>query len=99
VSERFARDVAERYGIDLAIAPPEDLPRAPAAALDYCDEPSDFFWFGDIFSRAVADMAQPRSYVFTGFGADQLFLRSPAFLPYLLRRRRYADFFKALPQA
>lgn len=99
ICERFARDVAERYGIDLVVVPPEDLPSPPSAARGYSDEPSDFFWFGDIFSRAVADLAQPRSYVFTGFGADQLFLRSPAFLPYLLKQRRYADFFRALPQA
>ena len=44
-------------------------------------------------------MAGPGSQVFTGFGADQLFLRSPSFLPYLLQRREYKHFAKALPPA
>ncbi|MFN3892636.1 MAG: asparagine synthase-related protein [Beijerinckiaceae bacterium] len=99
ISEGYAREVAERYGIDLVVVPPDDLPRPPDGVGAYADEPSDFFWFGDIFSRAVAELAEPDSYVFTGFGADQLFLRSPAFLPYLLKRRRYGDFMSALPDA
>lgn len=99
LSEKYARDVAERYGIDLIVVPPDALPVGAPDAPVYSDEPSDFFWFGDIFSRAVADLAEPHSYVFTGFGADQLFLRSPAFLPYLLRRKEYRAFRKALPDA
>lgn len=99
ISEQYARDVAERYGIDLVVVPPQDLPVGAPAKSNYSDEPSDFFWFGDIFSRAVANLAEPHSYVFTGFGADQLFLRSPAFLPYLLKERQYRAFFKALPEA
>lgn len=100
ISEQYARDVAERYGIDLTVLPPEALPKGtPDAAAGYCDEPSDFFWFGDIFSRAVAELAEPHSYVFTGFGADQLFLRSPAFLPYLLKQKKYDAFRQALPEA
>ncbi len=99
ISEQYARDVAERYGIELAVLPPEALPVGMPDAPGYSDEPSDFFWFGDIFSRAVAELAAPGSYVFTGFGADQLFLRSPAFLPYLLRRKQYRAFRDALPGA
>lgn len=99
VSERYARDVAERYGIDLRVIAPDELPVRVDRNPGYADEPSDFFWFGDWFSRAVADVADPRSLVFTGFGADQLFLRSLAFLPYLLRRRAYALFANALPAA
>jgi len=99
VSEQYARDVAERYKIDLTVLPPDALPVGVPDAPGYSDEPSDFFWFGDIFSRAVADLAEPHSYVFTGFGADQLFLRSPAFLPYLLKRKEYRAFRKALPEA
>lgn len=99
ISERYARDVAERYGIDLTVLPPEALPVGDPDVSGYADEPSDFFWFGDIFSRAVAELAAPRSYVFTGFGADQLFLRSPAFLPYLLRRKEYRAFRNTLPDA
>jgi len=99
ISERYARDVAERCGIDLAVLPPEALPTEATEASGYSDEPSDFFWFGDIFSRAVAEQAEPHSYVFTGFGADQLFLRSPAFLPHLLKRKEYRAFRKALPEA
>ncbi|RYE60642.1 MAG: asparagine synthase, partial [Oxalobacteraceae bacterium] len=59
ISERFARDVAERYKIDLTVLPPEALPMAAPDVQGYSDEPSDFFWFGDIFSRAVADLADP----------------------------------------
>ena len=99
ISERYARDVAARYGIELTVMPPEALPIGVPDGPGYSDEPSDFFWFGDIFSRAVAGLAEPNSYVFTGFGADQLFLRSPAFLPYLLKQRQYRAFRKALPEA
>lgn len=99
ISERYAREVADRYGIDLVVVPPEELPAGAPDEPGYADEPSDFFWFGDIFSRAVAELAEPHSYVFTGFGADQLFLRSPAFLPYLLRQRQYRAFRQVLPQA
>lgn len=99
VSEQFARDVAHRYNIDLAVLPPDALPISAPNVCGYSDEPSDFFWFGDIFSQAVADLAEPHSYVFTGFGADQLFLRSPAFLPHLLKRNEYRALRKALPEA
>ncbi|QUS37858.1 asparagine synthetase B family protein [Tardiphaga alba] len=99
VSERYARDVADRYGIDLTVLPPEALPVGTPDVPCYSDEPSDFFWFGDIFSRAVAELAEPHAYVFTGFGADQLFLRAPAFLPYLLKRKEYRAFRNALPEA
>ena len=99
ISEGYAREVAARYGIDLLVLPPEELPAGPLDPVGYADEPSDFFWFGDIFSRAVADLAEPGAYVFTGFGADQLFLRSPAFLPYLLKRGAYRAFLAALPEA
>ncbi|MBN8964542.1 MAG: asparagine synthase, partial [Rhizobiales bacterium] len=99
ISEQYARSVADRYGIDLVVVPPDELPIGPLDNVGYSDEPSDFFWFGDIFSRAVAGLAEPQSYVFTGFGADQLFLRSPAFLPYLLKRRQYHAFRAILPEA
>ena len=99
VSEGYARDVAERYGIDLTVLPPDALPVGVPDVPEYSDEPSDFFWFGDIFSRAVAELAEPHAYVFTGFGADQLFLRSPAFLPYLLKRKEFRAFRDALPGA
>ena len=99
VSEGYARDVADRYGIDLVVVPPEDLPAPPIGVAPYCDEPSDFFWFGDIFSRGVAQWAEPGSYVFTGFGADQLFLRSPAILPHLLDKRQFRAFKDSLPAA
>jgi asparagine synthase (glutamine-hydrolysing) len=98
-SEGYARDVATRYGIDLVVVPPEDLPSPPVGVAPYCDEPSDFFWFGDIFSRGVAQWAEPDSYVFTGFGADQLFLRSPAILPHLLKARQWRAFGGSLPAA
>ncbi|MBN9585116.1 MAG: asparagine synthase [Afipia sp. 62-7] len=98
ISEQYARDVAERYGIELVVLPPEELPVGMPDEPGYSDEPSDFFWFGDIFSRAVAELAEPNSYVFTGFGADQLFLRSPAFLPYLLRHKHYRAFREALSE-
>jgi asparagine synthase (glutamine-hydrolysing) len=99
ISEGYAREVADRYGIDLVVMPPEELPTTIDENPGYSDEPSDFFWFGDWFSRAVADVAEPGSQVFTGFGADQLFLRAPSFLPYLLQRREYKHFAKALPPA
>lgn len=99
VSEGYARDVADRYGIDLVVVPPEELPPPPDGIVPYSDEPSDFFWFGDIFSRAVAGLAEPNSYVFTGYGADQLFLRSPAFLPHLLKNRQWRAFGESLPAA
>ncbi len=99
ISEGYAREVAERYGIDLAILPPEELPQDIDTRPAYADEPSDFFWFGDWFSRAVAQHAEPGSQVFTGYGADQLFLRSPAFLPYLLQRREFRHFARALGPA
>lgn len=99
ISEGYAREVADRYGIDLVIMPPEALPEAVDTDPRYSDEPSDFFWFGDWFSRSVAGVAEPGSLVFTGFGADQLFLRSPSFLPWLLRHRQYALFAGALSPA
>jgi len=99
ISEQYAREVADRYGIDLTVLPPEALPTGVPDDPGYSDEPSDFFWFGDIFSRAAAGLADRNSYVFTGFGADQLFLRSPAFLPYLLKHGQYRAFRKALPEA
>ena len=99
ISEGYARDVADRYGINLAIIPPDELPHTIDEHPSYADEPSDFFWFGDWFSRMVAHYAQPGSHVFTGYGADQLFLRSPSFLPYLLGRGEFRHFAKALTPA
>jgi asparagine synthase (glutamine-hydrolysing) len=99
ISEGYAREVADRYGIDLVVLRPEELPADVDEHPCYSDEPSDFFWFGDWFSRSVAHIADRGSQVFTGFGADQLFLRSPSFLPYLLQRREYRLFAKALPPA
>ena len=99
ISEGYAREVADRYGIDLVVMPPQELPTTVDETPGYSDEPSDFFWFGDWFSRAVADVAVSGSQVFTGFGADQLFLRAPSFLPYLLQRREYRHFARALPPA
>jgi asparagine synthase (glutamine-hydrolysing) len=99
ISEGYSREVADRYGIDLNILAPEDLPPVPQVDPGYSDEPSDFFWFGELFSRAVADIATPGALVFTGFGADQLFLRSTAFLPYLLARGEYRHFLRALGPA
>ncbi len=99
VSEGYAREVAERYGIDLSILAPEDLPPVPQWEPGYGDEPSDFFWFGELFSKAVADMAPSGALVFTGFGADQLFLRTTAFLPHLLARGEYRQFMQSLRPA
>jgi asparagine synthase (glutamine-hydrolysing) len=96
-SEGYARSVAERYALDLVVLGPEDLPREPTlASPPLADEPSDFFWFGDLFSRAVAAQTEVGGSVFTGFGADQLFLRSPSFLPYLLGRRSLRTFASSL---
>ena len=99
ISEQYAIEVADRYGIDLAIVPPSELPPAPQTEPRYGDEPSDFFWFGELFSEAVARIASPGSLVFTGFGADQLFLRSPAFLPYLVQHRQWRTFLRSLSPA
>ncbi len=52
ISEGYAREVADRYGIDLVVMRPEDLPDAVDDDPDYSDEPSDFFWFGDWFSQS-----------------------------------------------
>lgn len=99
-SEDYARSVADRYGLELVMLPPSALPREPTlSSPPYADEPSDFFWFGDLFSRAVASLTPPGGVVFTGFGADQLFLRSPTFLPYLLAHREYRAFARALRPA
>lgn len=99
ISEGYARDVADRYSIDLVVIPPYQLADTVDSDSGYSDEPSDFFWFGDWFSRAVAGVAAPNSLVFTGFGADQLFLRSLSFLPYLLSHGEYRLFADALPPA
>lgn len=99
ISEAYAREVADRYGIALSIVAPDELPAVPQREPAYSDEPSDFFWFGELFSEAVACMTRPGGLVFTGFGADQLFLRSPAILPYLLKRRQFGAFFDALKPA
>jgi asparagine synthase (glutamine-hydrolysing) len=99
ISEGYAKDVADRYGIVLTIMPPEDLPKPTIDTPGYGDEPSDFFWFGELFSEAVAQHTAPGSLVFTGFGADQLFLRSPAFLPYLLQHSKYREFLQVLRPA
>lgn len=96
-SEDHARSVADRYGLDLTVLAPSDLPSTPSlASPPYGDEPSDFFWFGDLFSQAVAALTPEGGAVFTGFGADQLFLRSSAFLPYLLGRGELTELAKKL---
>lgn len=99
ISEGYAREVAERYGIDLHILAPSDLPKVPLARAPYSDEPSDFFWFGELFAHATALRVPAGSSVFSGFGADQLFLRSPSFLPYLLAKREFGAFRNALGPA
>ncbi len=96
ISEGYAREVAQCYGIDLTVMPPGEIPAVPDTSRAYSDEPSDFFWFGDMFSKAVARVADPGSLVFTGFGADQLFLRNSSFLPYLLKRGEARLFMQAL---
>jgi asparagine synthase (glutamine-hydrolysing) len=99
ISEGYAKEVADRYGIALTIMPPSELPKPIMESPGYGDEPSDFFWFGELFSEAVARHTAHGSIVFTGFGADQLFLRSPAFLPFLLQHSKYREFFLALKPA
>jgi asparagine synthase (glutamine-hydrolysing) len=93
-SEEYAREVADRYGIALTVLAPSDLPRVDLREPVYADEPTDFFWYGRLFGGAAARVVPEGATVLTGFGADQLFLRSPRILPYLLRRgqlRRFGD--------
>ncbi len=93
-SEDYAREVADRYGIALTVLAPDDLPRVDLTEAVYADEPSDFFWYGRLFGGGAARVVPEGATLLTGFGADQLFLRSPRILPYLLRRgqlRRFGD--------
>lgn len=85
-SEAYAREVADRYGIRLTVLAPEDLPRVDLGAALVADEPSDFFWYGRLFGGAAAALLPDDAVLLTGFGADQLFLRSPRVLPLLLAR-------------
>lgn len=90
--ETYARSVADRYGIALDVLAPKDIPIPDLATQQvYGDEPTDFFWYGHMFERAAASLLPRGSRVFTGFGADQLFMRTSRIFPKLLRRGALAD--------
>lgn len=86
-SEECAQAVAERYRIDLHILRPTQTSHLDLEApLPYSDEPSACFWQGALFCSQVNRLVPDGSTIFSGFGSDQLFLRTPDVLPWLLRQ-------------
>jgi asparagine synthase (glutamine-hydrolysing) len=89
-SEEHARQVAHHAGIPLTVVVPEELQELdPAQAMPHADEPAEYFWCGPLFGRTMQSLVPPNSLLFSGYGADQIFMRSPQILRVLLHHRRY----------
>ena len=85
-SEEGARVVAKRHGIDLKVFYPRDfLSLDLREPLPYRDEPSAFFWQGALFCPKIKEFVPPGGVIFSGFGSDQVFMRSPFVLLWLMR--------------
>ena len=98
VCEQAARTVAQTYRIDLEVLPPSAIsPLRIDGEFPYQDEPTAYFWYGAMFGRTLAQRVAPGSVLFSGYGSDQLFMRSPTILLQVLQAGQIAEFFSQLP--
>lgn len=86
-SEKCAKEVALKKHIHLEIIDSEKLIRTDLSEPGpFQNEPIDFFWQGALFGRLCQNILQPNSLLFTGFGADQIFMRNQAVLSAVYHR-------------
>ncbi|NBX76479.1 MAG: hypothetical protein EBQ92_07985 [Proteobacteria bacterium] len=87
-SEECAKTVAREKHIQLQvfdsseIAPPHLAEPGP-----YQNEPVDFFWQGTLFGPVCRNFVKPNSLLFTGFGCDQVLMRSNQIIRILNRKK------------
>jgi len=94
-SENCAEIVAREKKLNLRIVGVKEL-EVPnlSTAISYRQEPSLMFWQGELFGPVLQKHIAPNSLLFTGYGADQIFMRSTEVLLYYLRRGDWRGFSK-----
>ena len=97
ISEKFAREVAQEAGVPLVVLDPSQSHKTDlSVGQPYFDEPNPFFWQGAMFADAMAELVPDNALLFSGFGADQIFMRDPKVIPWLLKTGRYREFLKTV---
>jgi hypothetical protein len=87
-SEECARTVAREKHIHLQVFDSSDIPPPDLADTGpYQNEPVDFFWQGTLFGPICRDFVKPGGLLFTGFGCDQLLMRSHQIVRILARKK------------
>jgi len=87
-SEECARTVAREKNIHLQVFDSSDIPPPDLADTGpYQNEPVDFFWQGTLFGPICRDFVKPGGLLFTGFGCDQLLMRSNQIVRILARKK------------
>jgi|GEM_PF-3694516 len=85
LSEQCARAVAGHYAAPLMVLPAEELAAVDLRDLDFPgDEPSVAYWQAATVGRALGAIVPAGHRVFSGFGADELFMRRAKILPAVL---------------
>lgn len=93
-SEDCAWAVADAKKIDLRIVRLPEMTLPDLSELTtYRDEPNPMHWQGELFGPLLAERFTGSSILFTGFGSDSLMLHQTEVLPYLLRTKKWREFF------
>jgi len=96
-SEKCARAVAADLGIPLTVLDPSEVSKVDLATEQhYCDEPNAFSWQGFLFSESTEKLVPEGSLLFSGMGADQIFMRDERIFPWLLQNGHYREFLKTV---
>ena len=76
-SENCAREVAANKKIALQVFDSQSLVTTDLSKpAPFQNEPVDFFWQGALFGRLCQSFLRKKALLFTGFGADQIFMRN-----------------------
>jgi len=94
-SENCAREVASRKHIHLQVFDSESLIKTDLSQQSpFQNEPVDFFWQGALFGRLCQSFLKRNALLFTGFGADQIFMRNQSVISAVRKR---SGFLSGLP--
>ena len=87
-SEDCARVVARDKHINLRVFDSSEIPTPQLDDIGpYQNEPVDFFWQGTLFGPICRNFIKPGGLLFTGFGCDQLLMRSNQIVRILARKK------------